>query len=302
MSTFNQLKTFVTIVEQQGFNKAAKILNQSTSTTSRQLSELEERLGNNLILRNTKGLALTEFGELYFQEASALLNSFERLENMAVFHKKDPEGHLKILGPTYALNEYVLPFLAEFMALYPKIIPVLEFDEKHPDLHREDIDICISVDRTIEQSESNTRDIVKRHIFEVNFVLCCSSEYAKQFGVPQTLEDLTGHSFITHTIRPNPKLIMVKNASISIEPRMYVNNGKAMVTCAKNHIGIIQCIAKYIDTYIKSGELIEILPEYQTTANFCIYYKKIRYLEPKVAKFIEFFLKRCEVGYDTTNI
>lgn len=294
MNKLNKLRNFVTIVEKESFTEAAKVLHQSLPSTSRQLSELEEEIGNNLLIRDTRSLMLTEFGRIYYEEAKGLLKHYDDLESLAFLHKKEPEGTLKILAPAYAINKYIIPYISEFRALYPKITPVLEVAERIPRLHNEDVDICMAIGLTMEQVEENTRDVVKKFMFKITGVLCCTPEYARIHGIPKTVDEIKNHPYITHTIRSNPKSLRLKDENIILEPYLYVNSAQTMIACTKNHIGIMQCLSSYIKDELESGELIEILPELSPDADFYMYYKKVRYLEPKVGKFVDFIFSKLD--------
>ena len=57
-----KFKIFLTVVEASSISKAAKILNITQPTLSRQLKELEIELGAELFKREPKGIKLTEDG------------------------------------------------------------------------------------------------------------------------------------------------------------------------------------------------------------------------------------------------
>ena len=63
---FKQLQSFVTVVQQKSFTKAAAQLYISQPTISTHIYQLEEELHTKLILRTTKSIAITPKGrELY---------------------------------------------------------------------------------------------------------------------------------------------------------------------------------------------------------------------------------------------
>lgn len=63
-----------------------------------------------------------------------------------------------------------------------------------------------------------------------------------------------------------------------------------MIECAKRDLGLIQLPLCFLQEHLDSGELIEVLPEYQAT-NPYVFYPKYAHPQPKLQKFIEFFLK-----------
>lgn len=77
---FEQLKIFISVVEHGSFTKAAETMYISHSTTSRNVSALEESLNVKLLIRDSRGLKLTEAGKLLFREGVNLLQKAQELE------------------------------------------------------------------------------------------------------------------------------------------------------------------------------------------------------------------------------
>lgn len=67
------LRTFVTVVDEDGFSRAAARLNLTQSAVSGHLRRLEEQLGKPLIRRTTRSLELTPDGERLIAYARAIL-------------------------------------------------------------------------------------------------------------------------------------------------------------------------------------------------------------------------------------
>ena len=65
---FQDLRTFVAVVQGQGFNVAADRLGLVKSAVSRRIGEMERRLGTRLINRTTRQISVTEAGaDLYWR-------------------------------------------------------------------------------------------------------------------------------------------------------------------------------------------------------------------------------------------
>lgn len=77
---FEQLKIFITVVEQRSFTKAAEALYISHSTTSRNVSSLEESLGVRLLVRDNRSVRLTPAGDILYREGAKLLKKIDAIE------------------------------------------------------------------------------------------------------------------------------------------------------------------------------------------------------------------------------
>ena len=75
------MQIFVEVLECGSFSGAARKLNKPQTTISRQVKELEEHLGAQLILRTTRNLILTDAGKNYLASAKTLLSSLQEIEN-----------------------------------------------------------------------------------------------------------------------------------------------------------------------------------------------------------------------------
>lgn len=289
MNNLMLLKNFIAIVDQGGFSKAADYLHQSNPSTSRQLNELEDELQQVLIQRNTRSFVLTEFGEIYYQRAKDLLKQYNDLSKIRDIYNDNPSGTLKIVGQLYPINQYILPKLRGFCSKYPQIIPDIEVTVRPPTMHKEDVDITITIDTLMENDQRNTDNIIKRYLYDTEIIFCCSKDYLKSKGILTNIKELKDHTYITNSSRLYPKQLTLKdNIIIDIEPSVYVNNTPAMILCAKNSIGIIQVVRDAVIDELNHGTLVQILPDLTFTQKVYIYYKKVKFVEPKVRKFIEY--------------
>jgi DNA-binding transcriptional LysR family regulator len=83
MLDLQQLRYFVAVAETENVGQAAALLQISQSPLSRQLQQLEARLGLTLFMREKKRLQLTPAGRDFLVEARALLAHAERVQQRA---------------------------------------------------------------------------------------------------------------------------------------------------------------------------------------------------------------------------
>lgn len=76
------LRYFVAVAEEKNFTRAAQRLNIAQPPLSRQIQQLEETLGVQLLERNSRPLKLTETGKFFYSHASQLLAQTSELESM----------------------------------------------------------------------------------------------------------------------------------------------------------------------------------------------------------------------------
>jgi DNA-binding transcriptional LysR family regulator len=109
MIDLRQLRYFVVVAEEEHVGRAAERLHISQSPLSRQIAQLEERLGLNLFERNQQRIRLTSDGRTFLTEARSLLTHANRLESLGKRLGRGEEGGLCIGYIEHAMHANVLP-------------------------------------------------------------------------------------------------------------------------------------------------------------------------------------------------
>ncbi|MFX4303310.1 LysR family transcriptional regulator [Alicyclobacillus tolerans] len=114
-------QALVQIVENETLVQAAQVLNTTQPTLTRQLQQLEHRLGVRLFDRIGRRLVMNHAGELAYQYAKRILQTEERLrEEMNAFG--NPEIGTIRLGAGLTPSIYLLPpLLAHYQHLHPGV-------------------------------------------------------------------------------------------------------------------------------------------------------------------------------------
>lgn len=285
MSKFEQISAFITVIEARGFAAAARKLGISTAAISRQITNLEATLGVQLLLRSTRQLTPTPTGQQYYQDCKKIMVNLQEAEAAIFGSQQEAVGILRVTSSRYFTITYLLPRLSEFMEQNPKLRIHLELAERFPDLAQESIDILFGI------SLEGPRELVRKRVSTVQYILCASPQYLKQFGIPQTPEDLHQHRYITHSIRqPNNVLGFRNGKEIFLEPFLWLNDSYAMRNCALQGMGIIKLHNYMVKDELRDGHLIELLPDLRDPPQpIFLYYQQSRYLQPKIRRFIDFF-------------
>src|SRR5271168_5198648 len=77
---FESLKVFCDVARHRSFSQAAQVHNVTQSAASQVVSQLEKRMGVQLIDRSTRPLQLTPLGQTYYEGCKALLEQYMELE------------------------------------------------------------------------------------------------------------------------------------------------------------------------------------------------------------------------------
>lgn len=191
-----QLKIFISVVENGSFTKAAEALYISHSTTSRNVSALEERLNTRLLLRDSRQVRLTEAGSLLYREGKRLLEQIAALEEAVSSAAVTAAGSLSLVG--VSMNS------AELRAVYG------EFCTKHPGTvleiykgglsevinlvgsGREDIGLAFSY-----AMPGDSGDFYRRSLARERFYLVCAKDDPLAGNGAVRAEELNGRAYLS---------------------------------------------------------------------------------------------------------
>lgn len=289
LGNLDQIRTFVMIVEENGFAAAARKQQISTAAISRQIKALEKTLGTQLLKRTTRKISLTDLGAQYFEHCKTAIAELTAAQEAISGSQKEPAGTIKILSNRYFAFSRIIPRLKEFTQRYPKLNVELKLDENFPDLEKEKIDLVIGV-TAIEQA-----DLVRRRIADTQQILCASPEYLKKHGTPKKPEDLKNHVLLVHSgsCKKMETMTFKGNKTIDIKPLLQIDDASALLECTLNGMGISRLRDYMVELAIKEKKLIEVLASYREPAQpIYLYYSSSRYLKAKIRHFIDFYLDK----------
>jgi len=119
--TLQQLRIVKAVANEKNFKRAAELLYLSQPTLSKQIKELEIRLGVILFNRTNKKVSLTEAGKLFLQYADRTLSLCEETCRAVNELKRGERGDLTV-GASQTIGTYLMPrVFALFAQNYPQI-------------------------------------------------------------------------------------------------------------------------------------------------------------------------------------
>ncbi|MGO4386684.1 LysR family transcriptional regulator [Microvirga sp. 2YAF29] len=113
------LRAFVAVVDAGGMTAATGILNLTQAAVSQQIKRLEEGLGEELIIRDRKGMALTKAGERLFGRAKRMLAMNDEI--WTEMTTPEFEGEVRLGIPSDIITTYLPTFLKDFARSYPRV-------------------------------------------------------------------------------------------------------------------------------------------------------------------------------------
>lgn len=269
LDNLRAMGVFSCVVEEKSFNGAAKKLGITTSAVSQQIRSLENDLKICLLHRSTRKVALTEAGQLFFQSCQEMLAAAERGKIRLDEIQNDLIGPINIATtPTLGVL-HVIPALSRWTQANESLELNINADHNNnvPDLNH-NLDIVI-------QLEASNIDLDKYDIHPLvttKQMIVASPTYLNKHGIdlkhPQDLEKYDSiSSKVFDEINSDYYFISPKGNSKTPPPnmksRVTTNNIFIMKTlCIAGH-GFSRILALNIQEELKTGELVQVLPEWQ---------------------------------------
>lgn len=191
---YDALRTFVTVVEEGNFTRAAEKRLISQPSVSVHIQNLEKEFQTSLFVRSPKQLQLTSTGELLYERAKQIIQIYESTKEEIIAHHQSLTLELKI-GASFTIGEYVLPSLLEELGkIYPEIkleviIGNTEEIIEHVKLLHVDIGLIEG------QSNDKSLEVFPFMLDELKVVASPNHPLSSQKGA--TIEELQNQTWIT---------------------------------------------------------------------------------------------------------
>ncbi|WP_320203370.1 LysR family transcriptional regulator [Agrobacterium rosae] len=296
MDRWTEFQVFVKIAEERSLTGAARELNLSVSAISRNLANLEARLGARLIQRSTRQLSLTSEGEALFTDARDLLATWEAAEGNVTARSHAPTGRLRIGASLSFSLLHLMPVVAQFRQLYPSLSIEIISSNRYYDIIENGLDLAIRT-RRVEADSS----ITIRRLGETRRLLAASPEYLARRGTPTHPNDLPDHDLILYTLADNWNEFSFKKGddtlSIKVDGGILANDGQLICKAARDGLGILAQPTYIIQDDLDSGSLVRVLNDWdlpRLTMN--IAYPSKSFVPVRTRLFINFLVERFRLN------
>ncbi|WNG51399.1 LysR family transcriptional regulator [Archangium minus] len=285
----NELLVFAKVVQAGSFTVAARGLRMPKSTVSRKVSELEERVGAQLLQRTTRKLNLTEVGRAYYEHCARIVAEAEQAELAVTRMQAAPHGLLRVTAPlTFS---FLGPIVAEFLKRYPEVQLEMVCTDRSVDLVEEGFDLAVRAGRLADSS------LVARRLGSLERIVMAAPSYIKERGTPKSPKDLEKHDCLLFGAGQVGNIWTLhsgnKSVEVSVRARLVVNEPDMLgsVTLAGAGVTLLPTLPHAAD--LNAGRLQRLLPDWTSSgAPVHAVYPSTRHHSPKVMAFVDFLRER----------
>ena len=258
----NDLLLFARIVECGSFSRAAERVGLPKSTVSRRIGLLEAKLGERLLQRTTRKLALTEFGASLLEHARKVAEETEAAAALVQHRQLAPSGRLRISMPGDFANLSMGLMLAAFIKRYPAISLELDLSPRRVDLLAENFDLAIRMGDLPDDASLAARRVAFNQL-----ALYAAPAYTSLRGLPEPPDELFRHDLLSlpPTVNGLSRWVLLRGKTRwtrELPTRLLANSPDLLVRMACTGVGIAASSERLAAPYLQTGELVRILPEW----------------------------------------
>jgi DNA-binding transcriptional LysR family regulator len=264
MNTLDAMKVFARVAELGSFTQAANSLGLPKASVSAAVQQLEALVGTRLLQRTTRRVSITQDGQVLHERCRELLDDVEDLRTLFQPEAAVLKGRLRVDMPLGVARLVVLPRLPLFLAAHPQLELELSSTDRRVDLVREGFDCVLRVGPLGDSS------LVARPLGHCELVNVASASYVSAHGRPTRPEELTSHRLVHYVATlgaRSPGFEYLDEAGQTCFQAMAraltVDNSEAYMGACLAGLGIVQVPHWAATERLRSGELVELLPQHR---------------------------------------
>jgi len=263
----DDLLLFARVMEAGSFSRAAERLRLPKSTVSRRMAALEDRLGEKLLQRSTRRLALTDFGQGVLEHARVVASEVDGALALALHRQQRPRGRLKVSMPGDFAQQALPDMLSRFVRDNPEVQLELDLSPRRVDLIAEGFDLALRMGQLPEDSQ-----LAARRLALIATGLYASPGYLAQHGEPQLPEALGSMHGLMILSRHGDAVPWKLRRSEGTDwvhweglPQFktLVNAPDMLLRMACADVGITAVGAHFAQPFVDRGELVRVLPGWE---------------------------------------
>lgn len=294
MSSIDDLRFFTLITRFGSLTAVAREMGLTLPAVSKRLTQLEQRLGVQLVLRTTRRLTLTAEGERYAEGARPIINQLAELESAVSNSQALLTGRLSLNASFGFGRRFIAPLVSAFHQLHPNLEIDLQLTSQPLNFLDNGVDIDLRV------GEPPDSRLVAIKLMSNSRVVCAARSYLDKRGVPQSVADLADHNCIVlrqyesdyslwRFVRDGREYVQKVSGDLSS------NDGETVVNYARDGHGIILRSRWDIQTDLQQGELVPLLTDYRApAADIYAVYTFRKHVPARISVFIHYLRQHLE--------
>lgn len=263
-----EIETFLAIVEQGSFSKAAEKLGYSQSAVTVQIKQLEHELGARLFDRVPRGAVLTEQGRAFAFHANEVAGSARAAKASVASRRDEPRDIAGVLrlGSAESIATAILPeILVHYHSICPHVQVIVTTAQRGrmiEGLRNNTIDLLLTMERHVHQSGLTTRALRREQVvFVASPALLDKADENASPGRQMDARTLCGLPFVLTERGESYRLELDRALSeldLHIDPLIEAGNTETLVHLAERGVGATFVPRFSAQRELERGSLVEV--------------------------------------------
>ncbi len=294
MDKIGHMRALVTVARLGSFSAAARELEVTPGMLSKQVKHLEEELDVRLLQRTTRGVSLTDAGELYVDQVVDILQRIEDTETAVTALNSTPRGVLRVSCPPSFGTQVLTPIIAAFARDNSGIRIELGLQDAEPDVVASRLDLIFRIGALKDSS------LVCKQVGSAPYMLCAAPSFIETSGRPLTVRDLANFNCILdESMDGYERWNFIADGTLVAQP---VNGNfaspstAAVIEAAVAGLGISYVPRYAVVDELGRGELAEIAIEHSTAMSLPVtaLYSSRQFMAAKTRIFLDYFIEHVD--------
>jgi DNA-binding transcriptional LysR family regulator len=286
---FDDILTFMCVVEAGSVTSAARRLNISKSVISKRIRDLEAALRVELFHRSTGNVRPTELAQSFCERIVPLVRGITEATEGISQRSESLTGRLRVTAPISFGTNYLGPVIADFARRHPELEIAVDYEDRLVNLTQAGYDLGIRIGDLKESS------LKARKLCGCARIVCCSPDYAANHGLPESVADLALHACIDYAHVRTSEFWQFDTqpgggslVSVMMRSRIIANNFEAMRDMAIAGLGLVLLPEYLAAGPLQEGKLIQVLLNATPRPEpISAIYPYSHHVSPKVRAFID---------------
>ncbi|MDE1955942.1 MAG: LysR family transcriptional regulator [Betaproteobacteria bacterium] len=287
MERMQDVRLFIRVVDLGSFSRAAAELGIGQPAATKQIAQMERRLGARLLHRSTHGVSPTEIGLLYYDKCRLIAHHAEEARSVAGLLQSQVQGGLRVSTSVGFGRRVLAPLLMQFMRVNPQLQVDLAVDDRYVDLVEQGIDVAVRMGRLADST------LGARYLGINPWLVAASPEYLEERGAPAHPRELSAHEALVYSsVQGDARWHFSgpehQSAVVPVRGRLRSNSLSTLLEAACEGMGVVILPWYVAHAEVRKGRLVALLPQWSLPAQeIHAVYPSPNMVPAKVTRFVD---------------
>ncbi|WP_099304068.1 LysR family transcriptional regulator [Bacillus sp. Marseille-P3800] len=248
---------YITAIE-QNFSKAAKRLFVTQPNISQSIAQLEDRLQTKLFQRHSKGVSLTNEGQLLFQQLEPAFQLIQQAETNLNERRYLKQGSVAIGASDSTCKHLLLPIVQSFQRQFPEIQLKLQHGSTPQLIEKLDQG---TIDLALVHMPINEQTYTIHSVFTIHSTFVVGERYQSLAREPQSIADLAHYPILSFSQKSHARHYLNElfaKQDLLVTPEVEVGAMDVLLECARIGMGVAFVTKEFVQQELDEHALYEV--------------------------------------------